>query len=39
MWRVSALDAIKRDPGRYVSELPDGVEPGPYVGLARVILN
>jgi hypothetical protein len=28
MWRLNALDALKRHPERYVEALPEGVEPG-----------
>jgi hypothetical protein len=36
-WSTSAGEAIERDPLRYRSELPEGVELGPCAGTARLI--
>jgi hypothetical protein len=38
MDHVHAGDALERDKGRYVAELPVGVRPGPHVGANRVIM-
>jgi hypothetical protein len=37
-WSTDAGDMLERDPERYVEKLPPGVEPGPHVGVNRIIM-